>query len=125
MEDTTHGARIRALRELAKTGNAEIGDEELGRLVPRYPTSYALGYVYARTHIDQMFDPPAMPDRLEEDPDVIGFIEGWCDAQYENTREEFGEEAAEKNAETFVAGKFDYRDILRFYTADVDEEGRG
>lgn len=121
MEDTIHGSRIRALRELAKTGNAIATDQEIERVATGYSTAYAVGYVYARTHIDQLYDPPAVPDADEEDPDVIGYIEGWCDAQYENTREEFGEEQAERNAEMFTGGKFDYLDILRWYTTDPDE----
>ena len=48
----------------------------------------------------------------DESPDVIGYIEGWCDAQYENTREEFEEERAERNVEKFTGSKFDYLDIL-------------
>ncbi len=123
MDDTIHGSRIRALRELAKTGNAEVREEEIERVATRYSTAYALGYVYGRTHIDQLYDPPALPDRGEEDPDVIGYIEGWCDTQYENTREEFGEDEAERNAEMFTAGKFDYLDILRWYTAGGEVEG--
>ena len=121
MDGAIHGARIRALGELAKTGNAEVGEEEISRVATRYSTAYAVGYVYGRTHIDQLFDPPEVPGRNEEDPDVIGFIEGWCDAQYENTREEFSQEDAERNAEMFTAGKFDYLDILRWYTSEPGE----
>jgi hypothetical protein len=111
-------SKLRALKELAKTGNAELKSGEIERMIENYSTAYLLGYVYGRTHIDQMFDPPEMPVRSEEDEDVLGYIEGWCDAQYNNTEEEYGIDEAEKMAHRFTSQHCDYLDILRYYRGD-------
>lgn len=119
--------KINALRALARTGNAEIPESEIERIANGYSTAYALGYVYGRTHIDQKFDPPDEPKRMPDylsssrsNDDEWEYVEGWCDAQYMNTVDEFGIELAEEYVTTFVNQKFDYGNILEFYVKGLD-----
>lgn len=105
---------LRALKELATTGNAEMEAGELDRMIGNYNAAYLLGYVYGRTHIDQMFDPPEVP-ATDASEDTWEYVEGWCDAQYTNIGEEMGWETADAVADEFTANKADYGDILRYY----------
>lgn len=82
---------VRALEEFARGGNAHAEADEVREAASRGP-SYGLGYVYGRTRIDQMYDPPDPP--VPSDSEAESYARGWLDAHVRNTAEELGEEFA-------------------------------